>query len=137
MVDVVVDAVFYNPYAASTGDWDIGYSLREGDINDQFRLAVESNGDWSLADRRGEDTNYINSGALTNLNLGDGDGNRLTVYMKENVGYFFVNGQYVSELDLSARTNSGDIGVATSLFEGDEIEGEETGFEEFTVWPVE
>lgn len=135
--DFVVDAVFYNPYAATRGNWDIGFSLREGEINDQFRLAVESNGDWSLADRRGEDTNYVNSGTLTNLNTGEGDGNRLTVYLSGDTGYFFVNGQFVSELDLSARTNSGDVGVATSLFAGYEIEGEETGFDEFTVWPVQ
>ena len=53
------------------------------------------------------------------------------------MGYFFVNGQFISELDLSSRSTSGDIGVATSLFAGYEIEGEETGFEEFTVWPLE
>ena len=135
--DFVVDAVFFNPYAASRGDWDIGYSLREGEVNDQFRLAVESNGDWSLSDRRGDDTNYVNSGTLTNLNTGEGEGNRLTVYMSGDVGYFFVNGQFVSELDLSARDTPGDIGVATSLFAGYEIEGEETAFEEFTVWPIE
>lgn len=134
--DFVVDAVFYNPYAASRGNWDIGYSLREGEINDQFRLAVESNGDWSLADRRGEETNYVNSGTLNNLNTGEGDGNRLTVYLNGETGYFFVNGQFISQLDLSARTTTGNVGVATSLFAGYEIEGEETGFDEFTVWPV-
>ncbi len=135
--DFVVDAVFFNPYAASRGNWDIGFSLREGEVNDQFRLAVESNGDWSLSDRLGEETNYINSGTLENLNTAEGEANRLTVYMNEDVGYFFVNGQFVSELDLSARSTSGDIGVATSLFAGYEIEGEETAFDEFTVWPIE
>lgn len=135
--DFVVDAVFYNPYAASRGNWDIGYALREGEVNDQFRLAVESNGDWSLGDRRGDEDNYVNSGTLNNLNTGDGEGNRLTVYLNGDVGYFFVNGQFISELDLSVRTNSGDVGVATSLFAGYEIEGEETGFDEFTVWPLQ
>lgn len=135
--DFVVDAVFFNPYAASRGDWDIGYSLREVEINDQFRIAVESNGDWSLADHRGEDTTYIHEGFLNNLNTGEGEGNRLTVFMSGDVGYFFVNGQYVAELDLSARSESGDVGVATSLFEGYEIEGEATGFDEFTVWPLQ
>lgn len=135
--DFVVDAVFYNPYAASRGNWDIGYALREGEVNDQFRLAVESNGDWSLGDRRGDEDNYVNSGTLSNLNTADGDGNRLTVYLNGDVGYFFVNGQFISELDLSVRTNSGDVGVATSLFAGYEIEGEETGFDEFTVWPLQ
>lgn len=137
VTDFVVDAVFFNPYAASRGNWDIGYSLREGDVNDQFRLAVESNGDWSLADRRGDDSTDIHSGSLTNLNTDEGEGNRLTLYMSGNEGYFFVNGQYITVLDLSSRTNSGDIGVATSLFEGYQIEGEETGFEQFTVWPIQ
>ena len=135
--DFVVDAVFYNPYAASRGNWDIGYSLREGDVNDQFRLAVESNGDWSLADRRGDDSFTVHSGTLSNLNTGEGEGNRLTLYLRGDQGYLFVNGQYIPELDVSRRMNSGDVAVATGLFAGYLIEGEETTFEQFTVWPVQ
>lgn len=135
--DFVVDAVFFNPYAATRGAWDIGYSLREADINDQFRIAVESNGVWSLADHRGEETNYIHEGELDNLNTGEGDANRLTVYVNGDTGHFFVNGQYIAALDLAARMTSGNVGVATSLFAGYEIEGEATGFDEFTVWPLQ
>lgn len=135
--DFVVDAVFFNPYAASRGSWDIGFTLREGDFNEQLRLAVEFNGDWSLSDRRGEDSTSIASGNISTLNTGENDGNRLTVYLNGDVGYFFVNGQFVSELDLSSRTNEGDVGVATTMFAGYEIEGESTEFEEFTVWPLQ
>jgi hypothetical protein len=29
---------------------------------------------------------------------------------------------------------AGDVAVATSMFTGNEIEGEETAYEEFTIW---
>ncbi len=135
--DYVVDAVFYNPYAASRGSWDIGYTLREGDFNEQLRLVVEFSGDWSLTDRRGDNSNVIATGMVSNLNTGENDGNRLTVFLQGDVGHFFVNGQYVSELDLSSRNSAGDIGVATTMFAGYEIEGESTEFEDFTVWPLQ
>ncbi|MFW6070067.1 MAG: serine/threonine protein kinase [bacterium] len=134
VADFVVEAVFYNPYAATTGNWDIGYTFRQAEINDQYRLTVESNGEWSLSEWIGDESNFINDGSLSNLNLGDGDSNRLTVYASGPLGYFFVNGEFVAELDLSARVSAGDVTIATSMFTGDEIEGEETGYEEFTIW---
>ena len=132
--DFVADAVFYNPYDAADGTWDIGFLFRETDINDQFRLTVESNGDWSLTAQEGDVADVVNSGAVNNLNTGANAGNRLTLLANGEIGYFFVNGRYVADLDLSAWNLPGDVGVGTSFYEGNEIEGEETAYEEFTVW---
>ncbi|HSM58644.1 MAG TPA: serine/threonine-protein kinase [Candidatus Sulfomarinibacteraceae bacterium] len=134
VADLVIDAVFYSPYAATSGSWDIGYTFRQVEINDQYRLTVESNGDWSLSEWLGEDSTFIQDGSLNNLNRGNGDANRLTVYANGPLGYFFVNGEFVAELDLSARLVAGNVTIATSMFTGNEIEGEETRYEEFTIW---
>jgi len=132
--DFVADAVFYNPYAATTGGWDIGYLFRETEVNNQFRLTVESNGEWSLTAQEGDAANVVNSGVVDNLNVGDGAANRLTLLANGEIGYLFVNGNYIAELDLSAWNVSGDVGVGTSFYEGNEIDGEATAYEEFTIW---
>ena len=132
--DFVAEAVFYNPYAAATGSWDIGFLFRETDINNQFRLTVESDGEWSLTAQEGEAADVVESGVVNDLNAGAGGANRLTLMANGETGYFFINGRYVSVLDLSAWNVAGDIGVGTSFYEGNEIEGETTAYEEFAVW---
>lgn len=132
--DFLADAVFYNPYDAADGDWDIGYLFRETDINDQFRLTVESSGDWSLTAQEGDAADIVNSGVVNSLNMGAGAANRLTLLADGETGYLFVNGRYVAALDLSARNVAGDVGVGTSFYEGNEVEGETTTYEEFTIW---
>ena len=47
-----------------------------------------------------------------------------------------MNGDFVAELDLSARTNGGDVAVATGMHAGREIKGEATRYEGFTVWAI-
>jgi hypothetical protein len=42
----------------------------------------------------------------------------------------------VAELDLSARTNGGDVAVAIGMHAGHEIKGEVTRYEGFTVWAI-
>lgn len=56
--DFVVEAVFCNPYPATRGSWDMGFLLRDAGKNDEFRLDVESDGNWSLNDRRGDEDNF-------------------------------------------------------------------------------
>lgn len=132
--DFLADAVFLNPYAASTGGWDIGFLFRETEINNQFRLTVESDGEWSLTAQEGDAADVVNSGVVNNLNTGDGAANRLTLLANDEIGYLFINGRYVDALDLSAWNVSGNVGVGTSFYEGNEIDGEATAYEEFTVW---
>jgi hypothetical protein len=111
--------------------------FRQTGNNSQYRLAVESGGSWSLTNWQNGTSGLIASGAYEGLDTGAGGSNRLTLLAQGGTGYFFINGNFVSELDLSARRAGGDIAVATSLFEGYEREGEETGYEAFTVWPLE
>ena len=52
-------------------------------------------------------------------------------------GYLFINEEYIAELDLSARTDSGDVYIATGLFNGDEVDGEVTRYEDVFLWAAE
>ncbi|MBK7895384.1 MAG: protein kinase [Anaerolineaceae bacterium] len=136
-VNFIVEATFTNPFAASVNDWDYGFSFR---TNGSFKywLVVASEGNWQLADRQGsvDDEVTVAEGDLTNLNLGENEQNRLRLIAWGNVGYFFVNDEFIARLDISNNQDSGDIEVITAFYFDHEIAGEATGFDGFTVIPL-
>ena len=81
------------------------------------------------------DGDLIASGTVS-LDTGDGVSNRVQLICDGDTGLLYVNGAFVAELDLSARTNGGDVAVAAGMHAGHEIKGEATRFEGFTVWAI-
>lgn len=131
----VAQAEFSNPYAAATGDWDWGFAFRE--TENEYWLIVESNGDWSLVDRRPDDDYFINDGSVEgNLATGSGERNTLTLVAQNDIGYLFLNGSFVSNLELGDRRDAGDVAVVAAFYDGDEIADTTTGYTDFTVWPL-
>ncbi len=133
--DFVVEAIFHNPYPTTKGDWDIGFLFRDAGKNDEFRLDVESNGDWDFRDRRGDEGEVIHQGRVSNLDVSANGSNRLTLLAEGNRGFFFVNDVFIAELDLSGRTGSGDISIAIGI-SGNTIAGEATAYEDFAIWAL-
>lgn len=136
LVNFIADAVFHNPYPLSGGSWDAGFSFRDSDTADQFWLIVESGGAWSLIDRRGENDVFVDEGFVENLDTSPDGVNRLTLLALNDIGYFFLNDAIISRLNLSDRPTPGDVTIVTAFFVGDEIAGETTEYENFTVWPL-
>lgn len=132
-----VEATFQTPYNRLLGTWDAGFMFRDTGVDDQYRLAIESTGFWSLGNRTGDDFELLDEGELDNINIADGSENTLLLYVQGAEGYVFLNDEFITELDLSARTAAGDIAVAIGLYEGNEVEGEETGYTGFTIWSAE
>jgi Tol biopolymer transport system component len=134
--DFVVEALFYNPYPATEGDWDIGFLFRDAGSNDEYRINVRSSGEWSINDRRGEEDNFVDQGRVSHLNLEASDSNLLTLLALGERGFLFLNEVFVAQFDLSDRTNSGDIAAASGIADDHEIEGETTSFENFKIWSL-
>ncbi len=136
-VNFIAEATFVNPFAASVNDWDYGFSFRTNGSY-KYWLVVASEGSWELADRQGsvDDEFTVAEGNLPKLNLGANETNRLRLIAWGNVGYFFVNDEFVDKVDLSSNQDSGDIEVITAFYFDHEIEGEATGFDAFTIIPL-
>ena len=115
----------------------LGSRFRDLGPDDQYRLAIESAGFWSLGNRLGEDFDLVSEGEIDNLNTSVGEANTLLLYADGENGYIFLNGEFIALMDLSQRLDAGEIAVATGLYEGDEIEGAETVFTGFTIWVQE
>ncbi|MCA9918012.1 MAG: serine/threonine protein kinase [Anaerolineales bacterium] len=126
-----------NPYGPETGDWDFGLIFRQSDVDDEMRLVVRSDGLWTLNDRNpGEDT-FVQEGDVSDfLNLDTGGSNSFEMIVAGEVGFFFLNGEFISQLDLSANTDAGDIAIGAGFYGADEINGEVTPFRGFGLWPV-
>jgi hypothetical protein len=132
----IAEAQFTNPYSPATGSWDYGFMFRHGDSNQHYWLSINSNKSWDLIDQSGESTEFIDSGTIANLMVNADQNNEIKLICDDDQGWLFVNDEFVTELDLSSRTNSGDVLVVTGLFNGDEIDGEKTHYTGFNVWSL-
>jgi serine/threonine-protein kinase len=137
LADFVAEATFFTPYSRLEGSWDFGFMFRDMDTDDQYRLAIESNGLWSLGNRVGDDFELVDEGEVDNLDTSVGGANTLLLYAQGDDGYLFLNGEFIARMDLAQRLEAGEIAVATGLYEGDEVEGAETVFIDFTIWAIE
>lgn len=133
MADMVIEATFINPYSSSYNSWDYGFIFRQNRNAPFIHVAVSSYKSWAV--KSGEDApyNHIGGGTLENLDTGAGGKNHLRVVAIGERGWFFVNGEFVSTLDLSDVTRAGDVAVITGAFEGDEVDGKVTRFEDFSI----
>ncbi len=135
--DFIAEAVFHNPYSTAAGSWDYGFLFRDERSNNQYRLTVFSDGSWGLGNQEDATFTDIARGRLNNLDTTANGSNSIKVIASGNQGWLYINHQFVAELDLSDRTNAGDITVATGIWNGDEINGEETCYDDFTVWSIQ
>ena len=136
MADIMVEATFVNPYSAASNEWDYGFFIRDqgNDSTGSFiQVIVTSHRRWFLMWREtpNADSQRVSGGTLKTFDTGAGGRNHLRVVAIKERGWLFVNGEFVSALDLSDVTGAVDVAVITGAFEGDEVVGAVTRFENF------
>ena len=138
LADVILEATLFNPYPGTSNSWDYGFVIREqnNDSDGPFiAVLVTSQRSWEARhrDQTATYSNRIGGGTLGNFNTSAGGRNHLRLVAIGERGWFFVNGEFVSTLDLSPLLGGGDIGVITGAFTGDEVAGAVTRFENFKI----
>jgi hypothetical protein len=134
----VARATILNPYAAEEQGWDFGFVFRLTEPGQEMRLVVRSDGRWNLNNRQGADDNFVQEDNFADLlNLGANETNELLLIAHEAVGYFFLNSQFISRLDLSARDEFGALALGTAFYGSHERPGAVTRYQALTVWPYE
>ena len=139
MADMIVSATFVNPYSASSNSWDYGFIIRDGGAGSSTgftQLVVTSSGRWVVSSR--EDGNSEGQttaqGTLRRFDTSAGGRNLVWFAAFGESGLLFVNGDFISMLDLSDVAWSGDVAAITGAFTGDEVAGAVTRFEDFQGW---
>ncbi|MBN2548148.1 MAG: protein kinase [Anaerolineales bacterium] len=133
----MVEGRFFNPFAASRSSWDYGLLFRSTGKDNQYRLVIKSSQTWVFVSNSGDpDGIIISEGDLPDLDVSDGGSNFIRLICQEDNGLFYLNDNFVAELDLSGRMFSGDILIATGVYYGDELDGETTRYQGFAVWSI-
>ncbi len=133
IANVAVEATFVNPYSAAFNSWDYGFMLRDQPAGPFISLAVTSDRRWALSWRdwpTGESV-QVGGGTIPSFDTNAGGKNHLRIVAIESRGWLFVNGEFVSSLDLSAVTRAGAVAIFSGSFTGNEIAGAVTQFENF------
>ena len=131
IADIVVEATFVNPYSAASNKWDYGFILRKNRDAPFIQIVITSDRRWSLVAGDEPPREVIGGGTLRNFDTSAGGRNHLRVVALKERGWLFINGEFVSTLDLSSVTGAGDVAVITGAFEGNEVAGAVTRFENF------
>ncbi len=98
---------------------------------------ILSDKSWVLLNNTGDpDGAEIAGGELPNLDISEGGSNLIKLVFSGERGVFFLDNNFVAEMDVSARMNSGGILIATGVYTGDEFTGESTEYQDFTVWSI-
>jgi serine/threonine protein kinase len=127
--DFILEIDLINPYDSQAHNWDYGILFRDTGGNDQYRLVIFSDGSWVLNNNTGDaNGERIQEGYIDNLRVNETEYNHIRLAAISAFGYLFVNGQFIAELDLSARLDAGAIKISTGIFNGDEVNGEVTRF---------
>lgn len=108
----IFDLSVRNPSNISEG-FDYQIMFRDQGGNDQYRLRFLSNGEWDLINRIDDTSDWIISGNTNAFNQGAGASNTTRLVAYGDLGYFYINGRFISELDLSNRDDDGSIEICT------------------------
>lgn len=137
----ILEVRFYNPYAATRAGWDYGLLFRHLGSNQHLRLILRSDKSLVLMNNTGESSGAILfQGNVPDLNIEEGGWNLLMLFCLDTPDgdrtLIYLNKIFITEADISVRTNSGDIAIVTGAYEGDQIEGEITEYRDLNLWSV-
>ncbi len=130
VADLVVEATFRTPQVVD-GDWAVGFLIRETAYR-THSVAVWRSGAWShhLLPEMTEETPA--EGLSPDVRMSSNAENHIRVIALGGVGWLFLNGGYVAELDLGNQTVSGGV----TLYAFSDAGTGPTHFSDFTVRPL-
>lgn len=136
--DFIAEVRFYNPYSRTEKSWDYGILFRSAGGNQNYRLSIDSDGDWSFRLVEGDPnaSKRVAFGVIKNFDLSASGSNLLRIVVRGTNAFFFVNGDYVATLDTSDKIAGGDVSAGTGFFGGNQMIGKSTRYESFTVWSL-
>ena len=103
LADGIIEALFFNPYSASEGDWTSGFLIRIGTFDEHHAIFVDDSGGWHHYLRAGGVDANLTEGTSEHISTSPSGSNHIRVIALGEEGWLFVNGAFVSNLDLAAR----------------------------------
>jgi serine/threonine-protein kinase len=132
----IMEVTFLVPYPATEAPWDFGIIFRDAGPNIEYRLIFNSDKSWVFSMYSGSpEGKIVLQGNIANLNTTERGPNKIRLYTEGDRGWFFVNDQFISELDLS-KQYSGAIMIGIGFHTNAELTGKLTEYKDFSVWSL-
>lgn len=137
----ILTVTFVNPPKVKVSEhWELGLIFRSSGANNQFRLAVTTPDYWELiyVGPTHWDWKIIKSwkSTIRALDLSEGGSNTFVLVANGDNGAFYINGTFISNLDLRSRQFSGGVSAwfdyRTSQRDGDPVE-----FKDIHIWSLD
>ncbi len=129
--DFSAAATFVNP---SSAGWDYGFLFRSAGENRFHVVALTDDGRWFHYLRDGSaESRDMDRGWTGALRTQAGASNEVRLVAAVSIGWLFVNGEFVTGLDLEGGASTGDVAVMTGYHQGAESPGSTTQFRGFSV----
>ena len=137
----VLTATFDNPYYIRTNDyWEMGILFRSKAANDQLRLFVTVPNYWELSYVGGEGSYWSTvkgwRSTIQALDRSEGGSNTITLVSDGQYGSFYINGVFISDLDLSSRPNYGTLSLWID-YNTKTRDGEKIIFRDIHLWNLD
>jgi hypothetical protein len=131
VVDCYATATFVNPDDMSTAS-DYGIGIRDNNDNREFRFVIDTEGQWTVS--LGNAVPFAKG--MTTVDATPGASITLEVIAMGTTGILAVNGQVVTEVDLTANLNSGQVYIASGMNSYTRVDGRRLAVTQFTVYPL-
>lgn len=134
VADFVAESTFTTPHDMPDRTWSSGFLLRRDGLRGHV-VVIHSSGRWFHYLRTEGPGGYRldQLGFADSIKTGLNEKNHVRVIASRAVGWLFVNGDFIADLDLGEVTESGAVTVAGAFFTSDEAAGLSTPYSDFTV----
>ena len=134
IADFVAESTFAIPHDIAGRTWSSGFLLRRDGLRGHV-VVIHSSGRWFHYLRTGGPGRYQldQLGFADSIKTGLDEENHVRVIASRSVGWLFVNGDFIAELDLGEVVEPGSVTLAGAFFTSDEQQGLSTRYSNFTV----
>ena len=140
--DGVIEADFYNPYSASVGQWSSGFLFRHSPNNDgtnKFHSVVITEDGYlhhNLRTSGPDNTQRVAREYVSQIDTQASARNHIRIVFTGGAGKLYINGHYITHLQLHGLMEAGNVFAVGSYFTGHGVAGYSTRFENFTISPA-
>ncbi|MQG21367.1 MAG: serine protease [SAR202 cluster bacterium] len=133
LTNALVQADFSSPFDPREGRWSPGFLVRNTDLEHYHSFGIRSNGYWFHEYKIGSDETQVRSYGYSPWIKKN---NHVLGIFLEEKAWLFVNGEYVTRLNLVGSLDAGQITLFVNYFKGHGKPNHTTYYEDFEIWSI-
>ncbi len=134
----VLDVQLFNPADPAVHPWDYGVEFRRPSKDKYLTLLLRSDKTWVLfhPERTTADSTIltrVSSGTVAPMDNSTTGSNKIRLVAYENAAFLYINGVFVSTMDLSVNLSAGELYLVTGFLTVDYFAGSIVRFKDLSV----